>query len=246
MGQIDDISASIYHTEFYDEDGDGAFERLTARISAWLETNIGQLNILINTSFRIDENNDVHPRLLDEEIAIFIQLYLKAYYKRQSQNILKNATTSELNIGDSTFSMSGWTELREGDSVIKRVSQNSTPQQKIQAAESYQSFSTEADIKLGELVHAYNMYNARPRQVITEDTFEGTCELEDNHKAESTEQVNIPITPSASPTPGNGTVDPVYPGGDVQSEEEKQEEGKEEQEEKKDGDFHDLFNIHGD
>lgn len=195
MGQIDDISASIYHTEFYDEDGDGAFERLTARISAWLETNIGQLNILINTSFRIDDNNDVHPRLLDEEIAIFIQLYLKAYYKRQSQNILKNATTSETNVGDSTFSMSGWTELREGDSVIKRVSQNSTPQQKIQAAESYQSFSTEADIKLGQLVHTYNMYNSRPRQVITEDTLGGNCELEGVHVEET------PNTPTSTVTP---------------------------------------------
>lgn len=203
MGQINDISERIYHTEFYDEDGEGDFERLTTRISAWLETNIGQLNILINTSFRIDGNNDVHPKLLDEEIAIFIQLYLKAYYKRQSQNILKNATTSETNVGDSTFSMSGWTELREGDSVIKRVSQNSTPQQKIQAAESYQSFSTEADIKLGQLVHTYNMYNSRPRQVITEDTFEGECELERFHTDKTSEEA--PQTPTGTPITPTGT-----------------------------------------
>jgi len=218
MGQIDDISARIYHTEFYDEDGEGDFERLTTRISAWLETNIGQLNILINTSFRIDDNNDVHPRLLDEEIAIFIQLYLKAYYKRQSQNILKNATTSETNVGDSTFSMSGWTELREGDSVIKRVSQNSTPQQKIQAAESYQSFSTEADIKLGQLVHTYNMYNSRPRQVITEDTFEGECELEKFTSAEASEEVpqtptSVPVTPTSTET-SDPTDGGPYPGAD--------------------------------
>ncbi len=204
MGQIDDISERIYHTEFYDEDGEGDFERLTSRISAWLETNIGQLNILINTSFRVDSNNDVHPKLLDEEIAIFIQLYLKSYYKRQSQNILKNATTSETNVGDSTYSMSGWTELREGDSVIKRVSQNSTPQQKIQAAESYQSFSADADIKLGQLVHTYNMYNSRPRQVITEDTPGGHCELEDVNAKEVT-----PSTPTSTitPTPYTDSID---------------------------------------
>lgn len=170
MGQIDDIASDIYDTELYDESKTSqqvANEK--ARISAWLETNIGQLNVLINSSYRIDGNNDACPVLNDEEVAIFIQLYLKYYYKRQSQSILKNLSTSVISTaGTPLYTMSDWTELREGDSAIKRVSQTASPQQKVQIAQAYKGFSSEADIKLSELIHAYNMYKSAPRQVVSD------------------------------------------------------------------------------
>ncbi len=170
MGQIDDIASSIYETEFYDEVATPQeVDASKARISAWLETNIGQLNILINQSFRIDGSNNSCPELKEEEIAIFIQLYLKYYYKRQSQSILKNlGSIQSQTVGTPVLTMSDWTELREGDSQIKRVAQNSSPQQKIQVAQTYRTFSQEADIKLSELVHSYNMYNSGPRQIVEE------------------------------------------------------------------------------
>jgi len=181
MGQLDVIAENIFNTEFYEEVGTPEYlQDFKARISAWLETNIGQLNILINENFRVDENNDVCPRLKAEEIAIFIQLYLKFYYKRQSQSILKNLSTTTTTSGSGTpvYTMSDWTELREGDSSIKRVSQNASPQQKVQVAQAYKGFSEEADIKLSELVHSYNMYRSRPKQVVSMEAGASECEIE--------------------------------------------------------------------
>ena len=47
MGQIDDIASNIYTTEFDDEADASAISQKKTEIAAWLETNIGQLNILI-------------------------------------------------------------------------------------------------------------------------------------------------------------------------------------------------------
>ena len=55
MGQIDVVAENIFNTEFYEEVGTPEYiQQRKAQISAWLETNIGQLNILINEgiSFR--------------------------------------------------------------------------------------------------------------------------------------------------------------------------------------------------
>ena len=185
MGQIDDIASNIYVTEFIDDavnSGCGNTPTATCNpsyipqkkleIAAWLETNIGQLNILINADFRVDAANNVCPVLKDEEIAIFIQLYLKAYYKRQSRQALTSASSSSSSTtttGDPVLLTSDWTELREGDSVIKRTAQVASPQQRVQIANAYRSFSDEADIKMVELVHAYNMYRSSPRQVAGSD-----------------------------------------------------------------------------
>lgn len=180
MGQIKDIAESIFNTEFYDEVGTPEkLEQRKAQISAWLETNIGHLNVLINQDFRVDENLDVCPELKEEEIAIFIQLYLLYYYKREAQSILKNmsasSTTTTVGTPVVTTSMSDWTELREGDSYIKRVAIVSTPQQKIQTSQVYKSFSQEAERKLSELVHSYNMYSSPPRQVSGKDASTKDC-----------------------------------------------------------------------
>ena len=200
MGQIDVIASNIYTTEFNDESDASAITQRKTEIAAWLETNIGQLNILINTDFRVDVNNNVCPILKDEEIAIFIQLYLKAYYKRQSQTVLKNLSTTTTTTGESTNSLSDWTELKEGDSVIKRTAQSSSPQQKVQVAQTYKSFAQEADIKLSEFVHAYNMYRASPRQVAGKDV--SSSETSDCCTASSCTPTStmLPVTPTVTIT----------------------------------------------
>ena len=179
MGKLDVIAGNIYDTEFFGETATSAeIAASKTRIAAWLETNIGQLNILLNSTFRVDANNDVSPDLMDEETAIFIQLYLKAHYKRESQNILKNLSTSSYTAPSTAITtMSDWTELREGDSSIRRVAQVSSPQQKVQVAQTYRTFAEEADIKLSELVHSYNMYKSRPRQVVSLEAGESECEI---------------------------------------------------------------------
>ena len=188
MGQIDAIAEKIYNSEFYEDDAEeSAVKSFKNRISAWLESNIGLLNILIHKDYRIDAYLDVDPILQPEEIAIFTQLYLKEYYKRQSQLALKNVTssTTTTTTGESSFTMSEWTELREGDSSIKRQSLVSTPQQKIQAAQAYKSIANDADIKLKELVHYYNSYNSAPRQVIPEDSNIVECSVKNEASNEN-------------------------------------------------------------
>ena len=192
MGQIDDIASNIYATEFVDDavnSGCGNTPTTTCNpsyipqkkleIAAWLETSIGQLNILINTDFRVDADNDVCPVLKPEEIAIFTQLYLKSYYKRESRAALRTAASSSSTTtvsGDATLLTSDWTELREGDSVIKRTAQVASPQEKIKVANAYSSFSDEADVKMVDLIHAYNMYRSSPRQVVGKDVSDSDTE----------------------------------------------------------------------
>jgi hypothetical protein len=177
MGYTDVIAEKIFDSEFYDEIGTPAYiQNRKAQIAAWLETNIGHLNILINQSYRVDYKNDICPVLQKEEEAIFIQLYLKYYYKRQAQSILKSASSIIItpSTPNQTTTMSDWTELREGDSSIKRVSQTASPQQKVQMSQAYKSFSDGAEAKLKNLVHSYNMYKSSPRQVAGADAPESS------------------------------------------------------------------------
>lgn len=206
MGHLDVIAENIHNNEFYAEvatpEEIAAFK---TRISAWLETNIGQLNILLNTSFRVDSNNNVSPSLMDEEIAIFMYLYLKAHYKRESQNILKSLSSSYVTPSTSVTTMSDWTELREGDSAIRRVAQVSSPQQKVQVAQTYKTFAEEADIKLSELVHSYNMYRSRPRQVVSLEAGAAECEIKNTEETPTTTAVS-----SGSSANSSESFDPFF------------------------------------
>lgn len=208
MGQLDVIAANIYDTEFYAEVATP--EEIAAsktRISAWLETNIGQLNILLNSSYRVNANNDVSPTLVSEEIAIFIQLYLKAHYKRESQSILKNLSSyTSTTPSTAVTTMSDWTELREGDSSIKRVAQVSSPQQKVQVAQTYKTFAEEADIKLSELVHTYNMYKSRPRQVVSLEAGASECEVDRTEETPTT----TPTSSGSSSSSGSQGFNPFF------------------------------------
>ena len=202
MAQLDVIAANIYDTELYGEIATP--EEIAAskiRISAWLETNIGQLNILLNASYGVDSSNNVYPVLMNEEISIFIQLYLKAYYKRESQSILKNLSYTSTTPSTSVTTMSDWTELREGDSSIKRVAQISSPQQKVQVAQTYKAFAEEADIKLRELVHTYNMYKSRPRQVVSLEAGNSECEI---NNIKETPTITVTATSSSSNNSNSG------------------------------------------
>ena len=182
--QVDEIAESIYESEFYDFFDSGVAEDVPkiktfkARISAWIETNIGQLNILIHSNHRITKKNDICPRLRPEEISILIQLYLREFYKRESRLALKgvSSSSSSTTTGESSVTMTDWVELREGDSSIKRQSLITTPQQKIQAAQTYKSISKEADLRIKDMVQYYNLYNSLPRQVVSQGIKTTSCD----------------------------------------------------------------------
>ena len=61
----------------------------------------------------------------------------------------------------------GLDRVEERTHPSKRVAQTSSPQQRIQIAQTYRTFSQEADVKLSELIHSYNMYNSSPKQVVS-------------------------------------------------------------------------------
>ena len=152
---ISQIATYIWVSEL---DGDSADTTSIAKIVDYLEVNVGQLNILLNTAFEVGGT----PELLDEEAAILIQLYLRDYYKKKSRTVLHSVATSSGSSGGT----SEWTELKEGDSVIKRVATLASPSQKTAMSKSYQSLSSQANEELKGLVQKYNLYMGKPRQVI--------------------------------------------------------------------------------
>lgn len=155
------------------------------KIADYLEVNVGTLNMLINSEFCVSESEQtispgtggwksggrtkiVTPELHNEESSILIQLYLRDYYKKKARTVLSDSSSSSENEG-TPGQVSDWTELREGDSVIKRVATVASPAQKTSQSKSYQSLSVDAADELNDLVQKYNLYLSKPRQIISKD-----------------------------------------------------------------------------
>ena len=160
MNQLGELAYAIWDTEFGDHTSSLDREKNALLISGYLEANLGELNVLINTDFKLDKTEDkVIPELKQEENAIFTQMYMKDYLQKQGRNVLKNATASS----SSTQTLTDWTELREGDSYIKRSIASSTT--KNISAKLFYDLSKEARENLEKLVHSYNMYGSSPIQI---------------------------------------------------------------------------------
>jgi len=155
------------------------------KIADYLAVNVGTLNMLVNTEFCVSDSREiispgqggwesggltkiVTPELHQEESSILIQLYLRDYYKKKARTVL-NESSSSSESGGTPGQVSDWTELREGDSVIKRVATVASPAQKTTQSKSYQSLSVEAGNELDSLVQKYNLYLSKPRQIISKD-----------------------------------------------------------------------------
>ena len=149
----------------YDFDSNTS-EATVEYISGWLQHNIGELNTLIHTCY-----SGTDPGLGLEEESIFRQIFLKNHYAKLSRNVLMGITSSSSSqsSGSSTLVTSGWTELRDGDSVIKRTAEIASPAVKSSSSKVYQQFSTSAEVTLMDLLQRYNSYRAAPRQVAGKD-----------------------------------------------------------------------------
>ena len=156
LNEIGKIATGIYEYDF----GSNSAAANGFQISGWLEANIGELNSLIFTCF-----SGANPGLGLEEKSIFRHLYLKSYYERESRKILQGVqTTTTETEGSGEIVTSDWTELREGDSYIKRVATLATPATKTQASKTFLQFAQDADITLKDLVYKYNLYRANPAE----------------------------------------------------------------------------------
>lgn len=141
MSVISDLALKIFQTEF---DGDTGV-MYNSYIEAWLNANLGQLNTRLNTSYSgIDAELDL------ESQAIYKELYLGNYYRKQSRNALRGL------IGNTNGS--DILSLRDGNSSVTFTNKN-------EVAKVYKSFAEESDKKLDKLCHNYNMYQSEPLQL---------------------------------------------------------------------------------
>jgi hypothetical protein len=150
LGWISGLAGEIYDTELGFETG-SLRDSEVVNISGWLEANIGVLNTYINSSYCV---SDLTPTGHYEERAIYKQIYVSEYYGKQARNVLRGIDGSSTSLDFQT--------IREGDSVITKTNKNNV-------ASNYRLMKADSDSKLKDLVHAYNMYKADPRQVYGDD-----------------------------------------------------------------------------
>jgi hypothetical protein len=164
MNQLGTLGYTIWDTEFGDHTGASDRTSNAVLISGYLDANLGQLNTLLNKDFELVTGTDtVSPEFKYEENAIFTQIYLKDYYSKQARNILKGIASSPI-----TTTGMNWTELREGDTYIKRAVTSAAT--KAESSRLFQALGQQAKDHLRELVHYYNMYGSIPAQVAGKDT----------------------------------------------------------------------------
>ncbi|MBN86529.1 MAG: hypothetical protein CL885_03300 [Dehalococcoidia bacterium] len=150
MSVLSDLAEQIYDHELgFGEVGD-ARQVEVDMIEAWLDAHLGELNTLINTSFR---NTDL-SLFKEEEGAILREMYLINYYRKHGRNVLRliDGSTNELD----------FQTIREGDSVITRTN-------KSEIAKNYRLLMSNSQERLDKMVHAYNMYRSKPSQVTGDD-----------------------------------------------------------------------------
>jgi hypothetical protein len=167
LNQIGTLASGVlkYDFDFITGTTEKAAELLT--ISGTLSGDLGQLNILINQSFGYPgSDGNPSPLLQEEEKQILSQIYIKDYYFKEARRVLRGLYDAS---SSAAMSETEWTDLREGDTTIRRnvfgARERST------AARAYRDLAEEADKKITELVYAYNMYGAQPRQVQGADTY---------------------------------------------------------------------------
>lgn len=118
-------------------------------ISYWLRyVGIGKLNISIDTSFVLTGSLDFSPELDDMQAAILMELYFVNYFDKAAFNAL-GANSYETN--------DLWTNLREGDTSISRIS-------RVDVAKQYSKLKDDHNEILKMLVAQYRANNARPKE----------------------------------------------------------------------------------
>lgn len=102
---VTDLADEIYRELDYPEDLG------IPNIVFFLTSNIGQLNVLIGSSYSLTQNNQIDPELGIAEAVILKYIYFVHYYNRLVRS----------NLGASAYDFS---EISEGDTTIRRASRN--------------------------------------------------------------------------------------------------------------------------
>jgi hypothetical protein len=167
---IDDLSEHIINVELdyvtgSAESWDAAVAQraaLKSTISGYLSTNVGQMNVLLHSSFGVDSAANFCPSIRAEEKAILVQIYLRDYYTKESRRLATSTASTSSSTG---LDAGDWVSIQEGDTVIKRSSTSSQKGGGIEGAKALRNQALDAKELLGQLVQSYNMYQAAPLQV---------------------------------------------------------------------------------
>ena len=164
MSTLSDLAEQIYDTEFYFRDDlidsrysspEQARAAEVVLIQDWLDAHLGEMNVLLNAAFTSD-NGDVENLKIEEQ-NILREMYMFNYYRKQGRNLLRSIDgTTHIDIDFQT--------IREGDSVITRAVNS-----KQEVVKNYRMLMLQAQENLDKLVHKYNMYQSKPRQVTGRD-----------------------------------------------------------------------------
>lgn len=169
---LESLSSKIFVNEFDSDTG------LTTqvRISGWLESNVGQLNSKIYTSFDDDLSTPSGASYVfgHEEAAIFSQMYVRDYYSKAARKTLLGQSVSANSSSTSITGMSDWTKIQEGDTVIERqplytTSTSSGGLDITKISQRYYDLMESAAINISELVASYNIQSSSPSQVFGSD-----------------------------------------------------------------------------
>lgn len=141
MSAISGLAKSIFQTEF---EGDTTITP-ESYIYAWLGANLGRLNAMIHTQFSgIDAALDLEAQ------AVYKELYMGNYYKKQAGSAIRGVVNSE---------DGGVLSIRDANSSVTFANRN-------EIAKSYKSISDECFNTAKDLASKYTAHQAQPRQVI--------------------------------------------------------------------------------
>ena len=128
-------------------------------VSGWIATSLGEFNGLTHEFFEIDGSGNFSPELCPIESGIFTKLYEIQYAKKAYREALRGIVW-----GGSTDFKDTLTMVKEGDSVIQKVSKH-------QVAISFRDFAAMEEDNLRDLLYQYNNQKASPLQVAGEDGY---------------------------------------------------------------------------
>ena len=198
--QLGTLASGILRNEFDFITGATGQHTELLTISGSLSGLLGELNTFINTDYYFTAD-DVTGVLREEEQSILTEIYLKDYYFKEARKVLRGLYDTATSAAIST---DNWTELREGDTVIRRsATMVFSAKERNITARAYRDLAEEADKKITELVYAYNMYGAVPRQVVGDDGYYACPNPTPTPTPDPTPDPTPSPTPSptASPTP---------------------------------------------
>lgn len=149
----------LYRDGYPDKDAARAGE--VPLIADWLEAHVGELNVLIYSSFE-SLNKEIED-FGTEEAAVLTEMFMYNYYRKQSRLALRAKDTS---VAGATLDFQS---LQEGDSIITMPTSSAGGGNSTDLPKHYRLLMEQAKDNLEILVAQYNVLHSPPNQVSGDD-----------------------------------------------------------------------------